>query len=219
MATFETPTEPQFVLSGVGWKDFLRWLKLLGDRHVRLTYDRGELELMTLSPLHERCASLLGQFLEALTDAFAMPRLSLGSTTFKRKKLKRGLEPDRCYYLANEPLMRSKDKIDLRLDPPPDLALEVEITRSALSRMRLYAALGVPEVWRFDGHKLQVHQLVAEAKYRVCERSQYFPQVPLAELVRFLQMRTQVDETTLLRLFREWVQQQMAAGWPKSHQL
>lgn len=212
MASVDTPTESRFLLSGVGWQDFLRWLKLLGDRHVRVTYDRGELELITLSPLHERCASLLGQFLEALTDAFQLPRLSLGSTTFKRKKLKRGLEPDRCYYLTNEPLMRSKDKIDLRHDPPPDLALEVEITRSALNRMGLYAKLGVPEVWRFDGQKLQVHQL-GEGKYQACERSQYFPQVPLPELLRFLQMRTQVDETTLLRLFREWVQQQMAAGW------
>jgi Uma2 family endonuclease len=207
-------TEQRFVLDCVDWKTYRAFLKALDERHVRVTYDRGTLELMTLSHSHEWSSSLLGQFVEVLTEELNMPRHSAGSTTFKRKRRKRGLEPDRSYYLGNEHKVRGKEEIDLRRDPPPDLALEVDISRSCLDRLGIYAALGVPEVWRFDGQTLQVHQLQADGKYAVCDRSMHFPYLPLTELVGFLQRRTLTDEMSLVRSFREWVREQIARGWP-----
>src|SRR5205807_1671967 len=112
-----------------------------------------------------------------------------------------------------EPLVRAIEKLDLRRNPPPDLAIEVDISHSSVNRMGIYAALGVPEVWRFDGQALQVNQLGSDGKYAVSDRSLHFPFLPLAELVAFLLKRTQMDETSLVRSFRDWVRQQVATGW------
>lgn len=217
MATVQLTKEQRFLFYGVEWKEYLGFLKVLKGRRVRTTYDRGALEIMTLSEQHERSSSLLGRLIEALTEELGLPLASFGSTTFKRRKRQRGLEPDQCYYITNEAKVRTLDKLDLRRDPPPDLALEVEISRSALRRLGIYAALGIPEVWRFDGQTLYVHHLGSDHKYQKSDSSLYFPQVPMAELVRFYQMRTFLDENSLMRAFRSWVQQQAAAGWPVLH--
>lgn len=213
MATVSLPNEQRFVLGGVTWREYLRWLRMVEGRHVRLTYDRGELELMTLSPLHEWLASLFGQFVEVLTEELNRPRLSAGSTTLKRKLRRRGLEADRSYYLANEPLIRGKNKIDLRRDPPPDLAIEVDVSHSSLKRMPIYAALKVPEVWRFDGFAVEAHHLGHDGKYHRADYSLSFPFLRVAELLPFIQLRMQMDETSLIRSFREWVRQRIAQGW------
>jgi Uma2 family endonuclease len=210
------PDEQQFVLYDVGWSRYTRLLKDLDDRHVRLTYDQGTLELMTLSHKHEVCNHLLGRFFETLTEELNVVIKGGGSTTFRRRDRRRGLEPDLCYWIANEPRVRGKDVIDLRRDPPPDLAIEIEITRSALDRMGIYAALGVPEVWRFDGRVLQAFRLGPEGKYVACERSPMFPFLPLDKIGAFVQRREEVDETTLVRSFRAWVREQVAQSWPAS---
>ena len=109
--------------------------------------------------------------------------------------------------------MRGKDAIDLRRDPPPDLVIEVEVARSALNRLEIYAALGAPEVWRFDGERLHVHLLGEGGTYAESERSKAFPFLRPAELVRFVEQRKALGEVTLLRAFREWVAEQQASGW------
>src|SRR3954454_19090485 len=156
--------EPRIVLRGVGWEGYERMLELVGDRPIRLTYDRGDLELMVPSHDHERYKSLLGRLIETLTLELDLPCDAAGSTTWRKQLEDRGLEPDECYYLANAERVSGR-KIDLEVDPPPDLAIEVEISRSALDRMGIYAALGVPEVWRFDGETLRVAQLRADGTY------------------------------------------------------
>src|SRR5437870_8588224 len=105
---------------------------------------------------HERCKRKVGRVIETLAEETNRPIVSGGSTTFRREDLERGLEPDDCFYLANVAAILGKEEIDLRFDPPPDLALEIEISRSSLDRMSIYAALGVPELWRFNGQHLQV---------------------------------------------------------------
>jgi Uma2 family endonuclease len=124
--------------------------------------------------------------------------------TFQREDLARGLEPDECYWIEHESVVRGRDDIDLETDPPPDLVLEIEISRSALDRMSIYAALGVPEVWRWDGTKLAVNLLTRRGTYRMSDRSKAFPFLPLAEFARFLEP-TKLSETQLLRSFRTWV--------------
>jgi Uma2 family endonuclease len=205
--------EQQFVMYDVPWRTYLRLLKDLDDRHVRLTYDQGTLELMTLSHEHEICTHLLGRFVDTLTEELNVPVKGGGSTTFKRRDRKRGLEPDRCYWIANEPRVRGKDVIDLRRDPAPDLAIEVEISQSALDRLEIYAALRVQEVWRYDGQTLQVCQLGPEGNYVACDGSPGFPFLPIAEIAAFLLRRKTMDETSLVRSFRAWVREQIARGW------
>src|SRR5438309_10063092 len=150
-------TEEPLVLENVRWSTYQALLRDLGDRPIHLTYDEGRLEIMTLSPQHEILKTLFGRFIEQLTLELDIPIKSLGSTTIARKELKRGLEPDECYYIGRESLVRGKMEFNFKKDPPPDLAIEVDVTRSSVSRQRVYAALGVPEMWRYDGELHVLH--------------------------------------------------------------
>lgn len=193
------------VLSAVPWRSYVRILRELEGRHLRISYDRGTLEIMTLSHLHARISYLLGRMIDVITEELGIPVHSGRCTTLKRRRWARGLEPDNCCYIANAAAVQGKDQIDLRTDPPPDLALEVEISRSSLNRMRIYAALGVPEVWRCDGLSVQPFALSKDRKYEPVAASLAFPQVPLDEFGRFLALRGRIDDTALMRQFRAWL--------------
>src|SRR5579884_552502 len=216
MATGDIPAEQRLVLSGIDWPAYVAFGDLLGERHVRLTYNAGELEFMTLSPEHERAKKLLARLLEALTEELDIDIAGYGSMTCRREDLDRGLEPDECYWIAHEPQVRGRHDIDLDRDPPPDLALEVEISRSALDRLGLYASLDVSEVWRWDGQTLRVCILQADGSYAESQQSKAFPFLPVADLVRFLTGDENQSETKRLRAFRTWVREQAAQGWQRA---
>ena len=169
----------------------------------RLTYDNGLLEIRMPSDLHENYKKLLGRIVEALTESLDMEIRSLGSMTCDREDLARGLEPDQCYYIQNEAQVWGKDKIDLQIDPPPDLAIEIDITSSSLNRFAIYAKLGVPEVWRYDGHVITIHQLVGDL-YVLCDRSIAFPLLKAIDLQNFLELKSTLKENALIRQVREW---------------
>ena len=209
----EADAVQRFVFRDADWALYEGISEAVGGRHVRLTYDGWRLELMTLSHRHERSSSLLNRFVNVLTEELNVPCQSGRSTTFKRKDLQKGIEADDCYYLEHEPDVRQKDEIDLDIDPPPDLTIEVEVSRSALDRMAVYAAIKVSEVWRFDGDKIHVHVLGSDGNYEVVERSPHFPFLPMRELEAFLKRRTEIDETQLVKQFRQWVREQIAKGW------
>lgn len=199
-------------LRGMNWDDYLALSDLI-DPRTRTSFSEGVMEIRTLSFEHEFWAALIGRLIEALTEELDRPCQSAGMTTFRRDDLERGLEPDRCYYLENEERVRAKRRIDLSVDPPPDLAIEVEITCDATARMGIYAAIGVPEVWRFDGTKLTVYHRTAEGELAEAGQSRHFPFLPLSELVGFLHRRGQASETAIVKSFREWVRQQIARNW------
>lgn len=209
------PAEQRLRLSAIPWETYVLYSDGLGERHIRVTYDRGEMEIMTVSSKHEHKKRLLGRLVEALTEEMEIDIASFGSMTCRRKDLKRGLEADESYWIANEPQIRGREVIDLEVDPPPDLALEIEISRSTLNRMAIYAALRVPEVWRWNGEILRVFLLTSRGTYRQSERSKAFPFLPLNEFSEFL-MRTDLSETQLLRLFRAWVRKQRKQGWKQT---
>ncbi len=216
MSIVQTPAvaeKPQrLVLHNVDWRTYSRLLRALDERHLRLTYDRGTLEIMTLTHEHESDAPFLGRLAVTLTEELGFPIKVGRSTTFRRRQKERGLEPDDCYWIASEPLVRGKRKIDLKVDPPPDLAIEVDITRSSLNRMSIYASLSVPEVWRYKGKVLTFNELQADGSYAVIAHSKAFPLISPADLMKFLPMREQMDENAVIRQFREWVRQRIAAG-------
>jgi len=208
-----TPTPQRLILTGVSWQEYGKFLRAFaGRRAVRLTYDRGVLEIM--SPLHEHETDVvfLGRLAVALTEEMGLPIKEGGSTTLRRRKRRRGLEPDRCYWIASEPLVRGKRDINLRKDPPPDLAIEVDVTSSSLDRMAIYASLGIPEVWRMDDAGLTFHVLGPDGKYAPSPRSKSFSLVAPADLTRFLAMRAQLDENAVVQQFRVWFRQQAAGG-------
>jgi Uma2 family endonuclease len=213
MSTVQAPAKQRVVLYGVDWATYGRLLRAFAERPaVRLTYDRGMLEIM--SPLLERDTDgrLLGRFVTTLTEELCLSVLSAGSTTFRRRKRRRGLEADECFWIANEPRVRGKRRINLRVDPPPDLAIEIDVTRSSLDRMSIYAALGFPEVWRLDGpQSLTFNVLQPDRTYAAATRSLSFPLITPADLIGFLALRGQMDENALVRQFRAWVRGRLPA--------
>ena len=204
--------EQRFVLRGVDWSGFRTLAEALGERRVRLAYDGESLELMTVSRIHEKWSRLFGRLIVALTEELGLPIDSAGSPTLDREDVRRGLEPDECFYLQNEPLVRAKDDIDLAVDPPPDLAIEIDISQSSLNRLQIYQALAIPEVWRFDGQVLEIHRRGPDGRYALAECSGHFPFLPLSELVAFLQQHRQMDENSLIRSFRVWIRELVADG-------
>jgi Uma2 family endonuclease len=198
------------LLSGIRWETYQSLLRDLGERPgVRLTYDRGRLEIMSPLPEHENYHIVLAQFVRVLAAESGMRYRSFGSTTFRREDVERVLEPDDCFYLASLPRILGRRDLDLARDPPPDLALEVDITHSSLDRLAIYAALGVREVWRFDGQSITCHVLNAQGDYEQQESSLAFPFLRVAELVPFLLQVFDTDEATLVQAFQNWLRTQV----------
>ncbi|MBI3411111.1 MAG: Uma2 family endonuclease, partial [Planctomycetes bacterium] len=155
----------RLILNDVDWQTYTRLLHALDERHLRLTYDRGVLEIMTLSYRHESVARFLGRLAVTLSEEFDLPIREGGSTTLRRPRRQKGLEPDNCYWIKNASQIQGKTKIDLRTDPPPDLAIEVDVTHSSLNRMEIYAKLAIPEVWRLDDKGLTFHVLGTDKNF------------------------------------------------------
>ena len=154
---------------------------------------------------------MIGRFVETLTEELNVEIRSLGSITCKREDLARGLEPDKCYYIENERLIRDVKQIDLNEYPPPDLVIEIDITSSSINPRELYANLGVPEVWRYDGSRLIFYQLEGQ-EYLEREVSPHFPFLSPSEIMGFLEMQKNVGETSMIRGFRQWVRSQIQSG-------
>lgn len=195
----------------VDWDGYKTIQTTLGDhRSAQLTYHNGILEIMAPSEDHERSSGLIGQFIEILTEELNLTIKTMESTTLDRPELKAGAEPDQGYYIANEPLVRGKT-VDLSVDPPPDLVLEVDITHTDINKNRLYAALGVPEFWRYNGTVLTIYVLQA-GQYQEVPRSPTFPAVPKEQLYAFLSNCAQQGETQAKRALRVWIRQHQGLG-------
>jgi Uma2 family endonuclease len=205
----------RLLLHAVDWRTYEKFLDAVGNRRLRLTYDRGNLEIMAPSWNHEWWKRRIGFVIPLLGAELNVKVQGGGSTTFRREDVERGLEPDECFYIgAHAAQMSGPDReIDLSRDPPPDLVIEVDITRSSLDREGIYAALGVPELWRFDGESLQASRLGPDRTYILCARSLAFPSLPLPELVRLLQETKRLDESELIRPVQEWARRH-ASGAP-----
>ena len=201
-------------LSGVDWQTYSRLLHAFAERPaIRLTYDRGELEIMSPLLEHDDDGELLGEFVFTLTDELGLPLKRGGSTTLRRRLKQRGLEADKCFWIANAHRMAGRRRLDLRTDPPPDLAIEVDVTHSSLDRLSIYAALQVPEIWRLKGDALTFHILGDDGSYTTADRSRAFPQIAPADLVGFLQQARQAgDENAVIRQFRNWIRRHPAAA-------
>ncbi|MEI2582381.1 Uma2 family endonuclease [Scytonema sp. PRP1] len=209
--TSKTLIQPQEIihLSGISWQTYETLLtELSASRRLRLTYNRGNLEIMAPSPEHEIYKKVVGRFVETLAEELDIRIYPLGSTTFKRPELS-GAEPDECFYITNINAVRSKKRINLQQDPPPDLVVEIDVTSSSENRFQVYAEIGVPEIWRYDGNSFTIHILQPSYKYVAVNQSLAFPNLPIREIANFLQQVGQEDYLELVREFRKWVRSQI----------
>jgi Uma2 family endonuclease len=193
------------LLDGISWEFYERLLEELNDRPIQVTFDNGSLEIMAPLPPHELWKKRIAMLVECMAIELEIDFLPLGSTTFKREDLEKGFEPDECYYIQNSEAVRGKDRLDLTIDPPPDLAVEVDITSWSIPRQPIYAALGIAELWRFEDRRLIVLHLDATGQYVRAATSPAFPFLPLAEFEKFLLRLEHESQTKVLREFRGWV--------------
>jgi Uma2 family endonuclease len=204
MTTVLSPPEQRVTLHNVSWETYERLLADLQDSSApRMTYDRGTLEIMSPSSEHERYNRTVAQIVEELAVEMDVNIDSLGSTTFRREDIDRGFEPDSCFYIRNAASVRGKKRIDLSTAPPPDLVIEIDITSPSLDKFPIFAKVGVPEVWCFDGGQLAVYEL-AEGEYLERGASVAFPAVTAADVTAFIRDSETMDRPEWVRKLRGW---------------
>ncbi|MEM9926629.1 MAG: Uma2 family endonuclease [Cyanobacteria bacterium P01_D01_bin.50] len=198
------PPGQRVLLTDVTWEEFETILDELGEhRAARIAYDRGVLEIMAPLPEHEFGKEIISDLIKALLEELDIEFISLGSTTFKNKIMLQGIEADQCFYIENESKVRGKNRLDLTQDPPPDLALEIDVT--SRTHPSIYAALKVPELWRFEKGKLQIN-LLQNGSYVLSEQSKNFSNLPLAEVLpKYLEQSKTEGRNSVIRAFRNWV--------------
>ncbi|MBF2004207.1 MAG: Uma2 family endonuclease [Chlorogloeopsis fritschii C42_A2020_084] len=204
----QVPPGQRVLLQDVNWQEFETILADLGEhRATRIAYDRGILEIMTPLPEREYDKEIIGDLLKALLEELNIEFISLGSTTFKNQAMAQGIEPDQCFYIKNEARIRGKKRLDLTVDPPPDLALEVDVT--SRTHPNIYEALKVPELWRFDKGKLQIN-LLQDGRYVESHESLNFPNFPLIQVIpQYLEQSRTAGRNATLKAFRLWVREQI----------
>lgn len=207
MATVVSPKEERIILRGVSWQTYERLLTDLEDQSApRLTYDRGVLEIMSPTTEHEESNRAIALLVEVLAEELGNDLRNLGSTTFSRADLERGFEPDSCFYIQNAERIEGKVRLDMKVDPPPDLVVEIDITNSSLNKLPIFAQFRVPEVWRYDGEELTIFQLT-QGEYVELEESVAFPLLTWDQLTQFIEESKSVRRTIWLRRLRDWVHQ------------
>ena len=193
------------VLHDISWETYEQLLEIFAERSTpRMTYYQGTLELMVPLPEHERYSWTLGRLIVALSEEIGIEIIGLKSSTWRSEPKKAGNEADECFYIQNEALMRGKLTIDLKNDPPPDLAVEMDLTSSSINKMAVYAELKVPEVWIWKKGKLIIN-ILNDTGYLESETSLAFASFPVKELAQFMNLDSEKGENARIREFREWV--------------
>ena len=204
METIKSPAEHRIILHNTSWETYERLMKERGESRVpRFAYDRGELEIMSPSTELESIAYYIGLLVAVFAEEAGVDLYGAGSTTFDREDLERGFEPDACFYVRNAERVRGKPGIDLSLDPPPDLVIEVDITNPSLDKFSIYVQTGIPEIWRLDGERLAIFELRGEEYVEVAESRTLSPLTSEA-LSKFIEESSSLDIATWMRRVREW---------------
>lgn len=205
-AVQQVPAETRVVLRSVSWQTYKALMADVGDdRAWRIAYNGGVLEIRMPLQEHEFPKIMIAKFVAALSEELELEIMELGSLLLEREDLTRAIEPDSCFYIQNELLVRSKN-IQLPDDPPPDLAVESDYTSSSLNKFTIYAALGVPELWRYRNQNLTVYQLI-EGQYQEVAQSLAFPFLPITELPGFIEQSRTIGQRSAVRLFRQRIRE------------
>lgn len=203
------PPGHQLLLKNVNWQQFQDILNNLGEsRSARLSYSQGTLEIMTPLPEHEDNKVIIGDFVKAILEEMDIEFRSLGSTTFENEAMRQAVEPDDCFYIQNEAQIRGKKRLNLEIDPPPELAIEIDIT--SRTQFNNYQELGVAELWRYNGKKIEIN-ILQSGKYVQSGTSLAFPNLPIADVLHdFVEQSKVRGRNATMKAFRAWVREQLA---------
>lgn len=211
MSTVSTPAEQRVVFNHVSWNTYLALAAEDNRPGKRICYDQGVMEIMSPGMLHEHISALISRMINVFTEEHEIDACSSAGTTFKRDDVERGFEADESYYITNCKAVLGKDEVDLSFDPPPDLAVEVDISRSSMPKMPIYRSIGVPELWRYDGQAMLVYVLQQNGEYEQTDSSSVLPNFPFIEAQTVLERRQEESETSLIKKFREFVRSQKSS--------
>jgi Uma2 family endonuclease len=207
METVKSPAEQRVILRNVSWKTYESLLSGRGETRVpRFIYDQGMLEVVSPSSEHESIGYYLGLLVAVFAEETGVDVYGVGSTTFKRTDVQRGFEPDACFYIQNEALVRGKARIDLDTDPPPDLVIEVDITSPSLDKLPIYGQMGVSEVWRYDGDDLSFFVL-DNKEYSEVEASIVLPPITARAVFNLIEKSKSLGLASWLQEVRETVRE------------
>ena len=208
LSQIDVPLGKSLVLRDVSWAEFEAILAELGNhRSTRIAYDNGFLEIMVPLPEHGYFKETIGDAVKDMAEELSVDYASYGSATWRRKAQQAGIESDNCFYFQNEALVRGKLEFDLDRDPPPDLALEVDLTSKSLDRFPIYARLGIPEIWCYDSGVMTIYLLEGD-RYGVSEQSQVFPTLDIRALPQLIESQRSAGRLALRRAVRAWVNEQ-----------
>lgn len=205
----DVPPGQRVLLHRVSWQEFEAILDEIGEhRNTRLAYSRGTLEIVAPLPEHEIAKGIVGDLVKILLEELELDCEVYGSTTFKRSDMEQGIEPDESFYIQNQAQMVGRDRIDLTVDPPPDLAIEIDVTSK--TQLAAYQALGVPELWRYENRRLRI-DLLQNGQYVQSDSSLTFPDLPVIDLItEYVHRSRTIGRSPALRAFRLWVKEQLA---------
>ena len=200
------PEGATLVIPRFTWDDYERLLEHLSDRpHLRVSYDRGKLEVMSPLPEHENCVQFIDDLVLIFSEKLGLQLEKYGQTTWRRRRLERGVEADACYYVEGADRIIGKRDIDLEFDPPPDIAVEIDITNPSSGKFPIYAALSIREIWRYDGNTMRFYEL-AGAAYREIQESRFLPGLKPQMLVEALEQSKIEGQTAARQTFRQRLQ-------------
>jgi Uma2 family endonuclease len=207
------PQSERFVFYDVSWGDYEAMLRIVGERPIRVTYDQGMMEIFRPSFGHNSDAFQLGRIIDIVTEELEMDVQGGGRTTHKRRDLVKGAEPDQCYrFEGSARRMRGKRQLDLSRDPAPDLIIEVDVTRTSLDRLKIFAAMGVPEVWRSTSRSLRFLQLQENGTYQPRPTSLNLPTLLVSSVAQFLKEGRTGHRSAWIRSFRAFVREKVVPG-------
>lgn len=201
----QLPSDSTLILRHIGWEEYEALLESVGEASgLRISFDQGTLQIMTLSAEHENYKDLIQNLVRFCTLRLGIKLRSFGSATIKQQRKQKGSEPDGCFYIQSAALIGNRKQIDFASDPPPDIVVEVDIHHDSRSKFPIYAAFGVPELWRYDGSALSIYHLQAE-QYVPAPASLTLPVLTGEVLTDFLARTQREDENTVLLAFEEWL--------------
>jgi len=201
------PSRVELLVGEVPWEEYEQLLEDLGPKSsARVFYHQGRMWIVPPLPEHERSKVVVNRLMGALSEELKMPVISFGSSTFKREKSARGAEPDDSFYVRHADQLLDKKQIDLDTDPPPDIVVEIDHTSTSIDKFSIYAGLGVPEIWRVLGSKVEIYLLVGD-HYDESKTSRTFPALTSATLSEFLEQGLKQGEWIAAPAFRDWLRQ------------
>src|SRR5205823_6028503 len=206
------PAGASLRLQNVGWDEYEHLLTQMETYPGhRVSFDRGRLIVMSPLPEHEEYKETIYSMVRTLSEELGVTLESRGAATFKSKRLAKGLEPDTCFYVQNAARLIGQRTITLGIDPPPDVVVEIDTTNESLHKFPIYAALGVPEIWRYDGRAAQFFQL-AGAVYEEIEHSRAFPMLTAGVLTEFIEQSKTQGQSAALDAFRQYWRAQASSA-------